>query len=76
MNSLEEAQRIKERIEGEIMAKPGVTGIDAGYHPAGDPQEGTPAIRVYVEDRQNAPELPAEVDGIPVVVIQRRFKLH
>jgi len=74
MKTLEQAQKAKERIEAQILATPGVTGIDAGYHPGSE--SGTPAIRVYVADKKKAGALPAEVDGIPVIVIERKFELH
>jgi hypothetical protein len=73
--TLEQAVRSKERVEAEILAKPGVTGIDVGLHPSAG-AEGQPVIRIYVADKKTAPQLPAEVDGVPVVVIERRFELH
>jgi hypothetical protein len=74
--TLEQAVRAKERIEGEILGQPGVTGIDVGYHPDAGTKSKLPAIRIYVADKQNAPQFPPEVDGFPVVVIERRFQLH
>ena len=74
--TLEQARRVKERLEAEILSKPGVTGIDVGYRPGTGPEGGEPVIRIYVADKQAAPELPAEVEGIPVIVIERRYELH
>ena len=74
--TMEEALRVKERIEGEILGKPGVTGIDVGYHGAAKPESREPTIRIYVADRSAAPAFPEEIDGVPVVVIERRFELH
>jgi len=76
MNTFEAAVRAKERIESEILGKPGVTGIDVGSHSVAGTESGEPAIRIYVADKQKAPTLPSEVDGIPVIVIERRFELH
>lgn len=72
VKTLEEATRAKEQIEAEILGKPGVTGIDSGLRPGGN----EPVIRVYVSDQRKAPPLPVEVDGVPVIVIERRFELH
>jgi hypothetical protein len=72
--TLEQAMRSKERVEAEILGKPGVTGIDVGARSGAE--GGEPVIRIYVTDKKTAPELPAEVDGVPVVVIERRFELH
>jgi hypothetical protein len=74
--TLEQARRSKEHVEEEILAKPGVTGIDVGLQPGAGTEGGEPVIRVYVADKTSAPELPAEVDGVPVIVIERRFELH
>jgi hypothetical protein len=74
--TMDEAVRIKERIEVETLAKPGVTGIDVGYHPNAGPENREPAIRIYVTDKSSASLFPVEVDGVPVVVIERRFHLH
>ena len=76
MKTLEEAVRAKERIEAEILGKAGVTGIDAGYLSGSGQENSEPVIRIYVADKRKAPPLPAEVDGVPVVVIERRFELH
>jgi len=74
--TLEQVVRVKERIEAEILGKPGVTGIDVGYDPRSGTESSEPVIRVYVANKQSAPELPAKIDGITVVVIDRRFELH
>lgn len=74
--TLEQAVRAKERIEAEILSKPGVTGIDVGYDPRSGAESSEPIIRVYVANKQAAPQLPTEIDDIAVVVIERRFELH
>ncbi len=76
--TLEEATRVKESVEQDWLKIPGVTGIDAGYAPADAAQSG-PVIRVYVANRQEMLQrsaIPAEVRGVPVVLIERRFQLH
>jgi hypothetical protein len=77
--TIEQVTRIKETLEQEWLKIPGVTGMDAGFAETqpGEPQK--PAIRVYVEDRQDIIKrsvIPSEVEGAPVVIIERRFRLH
>jgi hypothetical protein len=76
VNTLEQAVRAKESIEADVLGKPGVTGIDAGYRSTGGKASSEPVIRIYVADKQRIPSLPSEVDGIPVVVVERRFQPH
>jgi hypothetical protein len=76
MKTLEEAVRAKETIEAEILGKPGVTGIDVGNRPGAGTGSSERVIRIYVADKKRAPPLPSEVEGIPVIVIERRFELH
>lgn len=79
MKTLDEVTRIKESVEEEWLKRPGVTGIDAGYAEVAGVPPGTPVIRVYVDNRERMLQtsaLPSEVQGVPVVVIERRFRLH
>ncbi len=76
MKTLEQAVLAKERIEAEILGKPGVTAIDAGYRSTAGAKGSEPVIRIYVADKKQAPSLPSEVDGIPVIVVERLFELH
>jgi hypothetical protein len=74
MKSLEEATRIKERIESDYLCRPGVTGIDVGLG-----HQNEPIIRIYVSDREEAAKqgaFPSDVEGVPVIIIERRFHLH
>jgi hypothetical protein len=73
--SLDDVIRIKSEVEGELLAKPGVTGVDVGQRPAG----GSPVIRVYVASRDQIPAdlgSMTEIRGVPVEIIERRFELH
>jgi hypothetical protein len=79
MMTLEQATRVKESVEQEWLKIPGVTGIDAGYSTPAAAEHGEPVIRVYVANRQEALQrsaIPSEVQGVPVVLIERRFQLH
>ncbi len=76
MKSLDEARLVKERIEGDILSRPGVTGIDVAYDAEARGQ--TPVIRIYVADRvaRERADLPTEVEGIPVRIVERVFRPH
>jgi hypothetical protein len=73
MKTIEEAIRAKTAIEGELLKRPGVTGVDVGE------RAGKPVIRVYVEEKEKAAadgSFPREIDGVPVEFVERRFKAH
>jgi hypothetical protein len=79
MKSLEEVTRIKESVENDWLRLPGVTGIDVGYPQSAQVGESQPVIRVYVanlEEMGNRSVVPSEVEGVPVVLIERQFRLH
>jgi hypothetical protein len=64
------AEEIRRLHESRILALPGVTGFDL----TGTDDKAT--FTVFVADLgQLAPELrgPAELDGVPVEVVERRF---
>jgi hypothetical protein len=75
-SSIELANQVKNRIEPEILQHSFVSGIDVGLMPDRDADSQEVAIRVYVTDSERAAELPKEVDGVPIIVIPRRFSLH
>jgi hypothetical protein len=67
---------VKESVEEEILARPGVTGLDIGYKEVGGQRTDVLAIRVIVEAKRDVPSaerIPAEIDGIRTDVIQRGF---
>jgi hypothetical protein len=73
--SLDDAVRIKSQVEGELLAKPGVTGVDVGQRGTG----GTPVIRIYVASRDAIPKdltSMTDIQGVPVEIVERRFELH
>lgn len=79
MVSMDDALRIKAEMEGEWLALPGVTGVDVGRQRTTTEGAERPVIRIYVADRQEAAArlgLPPTVRGIPVEIVERRFKLH
>jgi hypothetical protein len=73
---LERAKAVRSRIEGDLLKQPGVTGVDVRHRPVEGKSTREVVIEVYVKDKSKAPALPAQVDGVPIVVIERRFELH
>jgi hypothetical protein len=74
-----ELRRTKEEVEADLLARPGVTGVDIGYKEVGGRPTDVVAIRVLVaEKRDVAPgeAIPPEIGGYPTDVIARRFQLH
>jgi len=69
------ALAVKQKHEGAWLKLPGVTGVDVGPH-ATEGSVGGIAIRIYVADRSRSPALPTQVEGVPVVVVERRFELQ
>jgi len=69
----ERVRPVKEQVEDEILALPGVTGVDIG-------EVGTVAgIVVYVDPATAAADrarVPGEVSGVPVEVRELRVELQ
>jgi hypothetical protein len=79
MKTLAEVTQIMERARDDILKFPEVTGIDVGSRIV----EGKPTdelvIRIYVANRKELPPPIAqltEIEGVPVEIIERHFKLH
>jgi hypothetical protein len=74
-----ELRQVKEEVEAELLARPGVTGVDIGYKEVGGHPTDVVAIRVLVEEKRDSPPdeaIPPEIGGHPTDVIERRFELH
>jgi hypothetical protein len=72
-------RRVKEEVEEEFLARPGVTGVDIGYKEVGGQPTDVLAIRVLVAEKHDvdpAEAIPSEIAGYPTDVIERRFELH
>jgi hypothetical protein len=79
MKTLSEIRRVKKSLEREIMSRPGVTGCDVGPKIVRGKKTGELSIRVYVEEKKDAPKkerIPREFQGVRSDVIQRTFVLH
>src|SRR5215470_5294650 len=73
---------VKQRIEDELLSRPGVVGVDINEKISGGKPTGELAIVVYVEKKKPKTELakgeliPAEIDGIPTDVKEEHIELH
>jgi hypothetical protein len=73
---------VKQRIEDELLARPGVVGVDINEKVTKGQPTGELAIVVYVEEKKAknklgaADVIPSEIDGIPTDVKQERIELH
>lgn len=77
-----EIRPVKQRIEDELLAQPGVVGVDINEKVSDGKPTGELAIVVYVEEKKAKSKLgkdeviPAEIEGIPTDVKQERIELH
>lgn len=80
MATVEELVAVKSRVEAEYLGRPGVTGVDVGFKQVGGELTDQIAIRVSVEEkRDDVPadqRVPAEIDGNPTDVLERRYELQ
>lgn len=68
-----QAQEARSRHEARIMAMTGVTGMDHAT------AENAGRIRIFVQSLAHAPEELRglrELDGVPVELVERTFRLH
>jgi hypothetical protein len=80
MATVDEIIAIKERVEAQFLGAPGVTGVDVGYKEVGGQATDQVAIRVHVaaktDDIPADQRVPAEIDGVPTDVLERRYELQ
>src|SRR5512133_1927961 len=73
---------VKQRIEDELLAKPGVVGVDINEKVSGGQPTGQLSIVVYVEEKKPKNRLskeqmiPTEIEGIPTDVKEEHIELH
>ena len=73
---------VKERIEDELLSRPGVTGVDINEKVSNGKPTGELSIVVYVEKKKPKSRLsageaiPAEIDGIPTDVKEEKIELQ
>jgi hypothetical protein len=80
MATVDEIIAIKERVEAQFLGAPGVTGVDVGYKEVGGQATDQVAIRVHVaaktDDIPADQRVPAEIEGVPTDVLERRYELQ
>jgi hypothetical protein len=80
MEYLQAHVRAKESVEDDILKQPGVTGVAVGYKYVGGKRTDEVSIQVFVKEKKKtvpkAQMIPAEINGIPTDVIERKFELH
>ena len=73
---------VKERVEDDLLAIPGVTGVDIDEKVTGGTPTGVGCIVVFVSDKRPPEEvpagqlIPAEIDGVPTDVRELRINLQ
>jgi hypothetical protein len=73
---------VKRRVENDLLALPGVVGVDIGEKVAGGRGTGQLGIVVYVRHKHPAPRLrsdqlvPAEIEGVVTDVVADGVVLH
>ncbi len=70
---------IRDRFEDELLALPGVTGIDVGLKEIGGEQQATYAILVFVTRKgeyRPENEIPRTIAGVPTDVVEAAFELQ
>jgi len=80
MPTVDELVAIKERVEQELLGRPGVTGVDVGYKEVGGERTDQVAIRVHVarktDDIPHEERIPEQIEGAVTDVVERRYELH
>src|SRR5689334_6904400 len=77
-----EIRPVKQRIEDELLARPGVMGVDINEKVTDGQPTGQLSIVVYVKEKKPEDELsgdeviPPEIDGIPTDVKQEKIELQ
>jgi hypothetical protein len=64
------AQKVRDKLAAQFLDHPDVSLVDIGLHD----EHGVLAVRVHVRrDSASLPEIPGEVDGVPVRVVAGNY---
>lgn len=76
--SIDEVRAVKQRWEQELLKISAVTGVDIGRKHSDNSTDFYLVIRVFVKktDETVTRQIPEEIEGVPIDVIQREFVLH
>jgi hypothetical protein len=78
----EQIRPVKRRVEDQLIALPGVVGVDIGEKVSRGEPTGSQSIVVHVNKKVDVSRLPAdqlipaEIDGIPTDVVEHRIRLQ
>lgn len=72
-SDIRKATEVREKYESKWLQTPGVTGVDVRQQDHDDPRSFV-HICIYVDDATRAVGLPDNVEGVPVKIVERRFK--
>jgi hypothetical protein len=64
---IDDITRVKRAAEAELLARPGVSGVDVGYKYVGGERTDEIVVRVYVEQKRDVPaeeRIPESIDGV------------
>jgi hypothetical protein len=79
MKPLNEVRATKADNEGNLLNRPGVTGVAVGYKYVGGNKTDEQTIIIYVEEKKDVPEnerIPKTIKGVKTDVIERKFVPH
>jgi hypothetical protein len=80
MELIDQIVRAKAAVEAELLALPGVTGVDVGYKEVGGRLTDQISVRVHVAKKRDrvpaAERVPKEIDGYPTDVLERTYELQ
>ncbi len=69
------ARQARDQLAAQVLSHPGVSLVDIGEDPEGASR--TPVLRVHLRQVDVAgPQVPKDVDGIPVRVIRGDYRLE
>ena len=69
-----EIRRVRQSAEAELLARPGVTGVDIVRKKVGGRETDIIAIEVSVEKKRDVPPdqaIPTTIEGVPTDVVER-----
>jgi hypothetical protein len=81
MADVDEVIAAKRQVEEELLARPGVTGVGVGFREVGGELTDETVIRIYVEAKRPADEvpsdllIPSEINGHRTDVVEKTFRL-
>ncbi len=75
---MDKARRARDQLAQQLSQQPGVSLIDIGFDPESTADPKPVVVRVHLRrlSDQAALGIPAEIDGVPVRVVQGDYRLE